>query len=156
MRFRARLLLLASIAGLPLPAHAQNRDVPYWASLRENEAHMRVGPSADYPIDWVYHRAQLPLKVIRIREGWRLVEDVDGTQGWIVARLLSPERTALVIGDGLAAMRDLPADNSSLKWNVEPGVVGKLGECEKNWCELDVGGRKGWVRDVRLWGEGEP
>jgi SH3-like domain-containing protein len=156
MRFRACLIVLATLTAIAAPAPAQNRDVPYWASLRADEVFMRVGPSADYPIDWVYHRAQLPVRVIRIREGWRLVEDVDGTQGWIVARLLSPERTALVIGDGLAAMRDLPAENASLKWNAEPGVVGKLGDCEKNWCELDVGGRKGWVRDTRLWGEGEP
>jgi len=156
MRFRAGLSILSLLLIFAAPGHAQQREVPYWASLRAEEVFMRVGPSADYPIDWVYHRAQLPVKVIRLREGWRLVEDMDGTQGWIVARLLSPDRTALVTGKDLAPMRDQPADNGALKWNAEPGVVGKLGACEAGWCEFDVGGRKGWIKQARLWGAGEP
>jgi SH3-like domain-containing protein len=156
MRFRACLTLLALPIAFAAPAAAQDREVPYWASLRANEVFMRVGPSGDYPIAWVYHRMQLPLKVIRIREGWRLVEDVDGTQGWIVARLLNPERTALVVGKGLAPMLDQPAEGGALKWNAEPGVVGRLGDCEKGWCEFDVAGRRGWISAARIWGDGEP
>lgn len=117
---------------------------------------MRVGPSRDYPIEWVYRRQGLPVKVIRVQEGWRLVSDPDGDQGWIVARLLDPQRTALVIGDGLAPIRENPAAGSLLKWNAEPGVVGKLGKCEQGWCEFDVAGRKGWIEQNRLWGAGEP
>ena len=61
-----------------------------------------------------------------------------------------------MVGEGLAAMREAPADNAGLKWNVEPGVVGKLGDCEAGWCEFNVGGRVGWVRQKRLWGAGKP
>lgn len=156
MRFRACLLALLPFIFLSAPAAAQDREVPYWASLRNDEVNMRVGPSTEYKIDWVYRRAQLPIKVVRLREGWRLVQDVDGTQGWIVARMLSPERTALVVGEGLVAMRAAPEAAATLKWNAEPGVVGKLGKCDVGWCELDVGGRKGWVEQARLWGAGEP
>lgn len=117
---------------------------------------MRVGPSEEYKIEWVYRRAHLPVKVVRVMEGWRLIRDADGAQGWVVARLLSPERTALVVGKGLASMRDGPSEGSALRWNVEPGVVGKLGDCEAGWCELMVDKRKGWVRQQRLWGAGEP
>jgi SH3-like domain-containing protein len=45
---------------------------------------------------------------------------------------------------------------AKLLWNVEPGVVGKLGDCSDGWCRLDVAGRKGWVAQQRLWGAGEP
>jgi SH3-like domain-containing protein len=155
MQFLARLLVPALLSLFASPAFAQDRETPYWASLRSNEVNMRVGPSEDYQISWVYHRDGLPLKVVRIREGWRLVRDPDGAQGWVVARLLSPDRTALVVGRGLAAMRDVPGGSGRLLWNAEPGVVGKLGSCEAGWCEFDVGGRKGWVRQVRLWGAGE-
>ncbi|ANU08113.1 SH3 domain-containing protein [Paraurantiacibacter namhicola] len=153
----SRLLfsLLAAIL-LTAPAAAQDREVPYWASLRADEVNMRVGPSADYPIDWVYKRQGLPVKVVRVMQGWRLVQDPDGTQGWIVARLLNPQRTAIVTGEGLAAMRAEPADTAKLMWNAEPGVVGKLGNCEDGWCLFDVSGREGWIEQDRLWGAGEP
>ncbi|HSG33728.1 MAG TPA: SH3 domain-containing protein [Sphingomonadaceae bacterium] len=156
MRFLRALLLLPLFLPSVSTLHAQEREVPYWASLRSDEVNMRVGPSGDYPIDWVYHRQFLPVKVIRTREGWRLVQDWEGTQGWMSASLLSPDRTALVIGEGLAAMRGSPDAQGALKWNAEPGVVGTLGKCENGWCEFDVGGRKGWVLQERLWGAGEP
>jgi SH3-like domain-containing protein len=156
MRFLARLALILVLAALAVPAAAQDRDVPYWASLRADEVNMRVGPSEDYQISWVYRRQGLPMKVVRLKEGWRLVRDPDGAQGWVVARLLSPERSALVVGQGPAAMRDDPSDDGELRWKLEPGVVGKLGKCENGWCELDVHGRKGWVKAERLWGAGEP
>jgi SH3-like domain-containing protein len=35
---------------------------------------MRVGPSEAYPIEWVYRRQGLPVKVVRVMQGWRLVE----------------------------------------------------------------------------------
>lgn len=157
MRFPLRLPAILLLSLLAMPASAQERETPYWATLRSDEVNMRAGPSEDYQIDWVYRRAGLPLKVVRLRQGWRLVRDPDGTQGWIVARLLSPDRGALVIGKGLAAIRDAPADNGKLLWNAEPGVVGKLGDCETGWCEFDAGsGHKGWVKQSRLWGAGDP
>lgn len=137
-------------------ARAQDREVPYWASMRFDEVNMRVGPSAEYPIDWVYKRKNLPIKVVRLREGWRLVQDAEGTQGWIAQSQLTPERGALVIGEGLVDLRESPDGASVLRWRAEPGVVGKLLRCQETWCEIDVGGRTGWVLAERLWGAGEP
>ncbi len=65
------LLLFAALSALAAPAIAQDREVPYWASIRASELNMRVGPSADYKIAWVYHRAGLPVRVLRVMEGWR-------------------------------------------------------------------------------------
>ena len=151
-----RRLLLVFTVFLALPAHAQDREVPYWASLRSDEVNMRVGPSESYPIDWVYHRVGLPVKVVRLYQGWRRVRDPDGAEGWIVARLLNPKRTAIVTGKGLAPMRAGASASATLRWNVEPGVVGTLGNCSEGWCQFDVGGRAGWIEQQRLWGAGEP
>ena len=150
-----RLLPLARIS-LGAPAAAQDREVPYWATLRAEEVNMRVGPSEAYPIEWVYRRPGLPVKVVRVNQGWRLVEDPDGERGWIVARLLDPDRGAIVVGDGLAEMRAAPENGAKVLWRAEPGVTGGLGDCEAGWCEFDVAGREGWVRAERLWGAGEP
>lgn len=150
-----RLMPLLALL-VAIPATAQERETPYWASIRAEEVNMRVGPSENYPVDWIYKRKGLPLKVVRVMQGWRLVVDPDGTQGWVFAALLSPERTALVIGDRLAPIRAEPSRSADLRWNAEPGVVGKLGDCEGDWCELDVEGRKGWIETWRIWGDGEP
>lgn len=151
----ALILLLGSVIALD-PARAQDREVPYWASLRYDEVRMRVGPSREYKIDWIYRRKGMPIKVLRVREGWRLVEDPEGGKGWIARSQLNPDRGAIVIGEGLADLRAEPDPASALQWRAEPGVVGKLGDCEEGWCEIDVAGRKGWVVQDRLWGAGEP
>lgn len=156
-----RILFLTAILsivmlGISTPVDAQQREVPYWATIKPDELNMRVGPSTEYKIDWVYRRAGLPIKVIRVAEGWRLIQDVDGAQGWVLSSFLSPRRSALVVGNGLAAIRDKPDASSKLKWNAEAGVVGYLGDCADGWCEFDVEGRAGWVQQDRLWGAGEP
>ena len=158
LRFFAVLalcVLLATVIVLA-PARAQDRETPYWASLRYDEVRMRVGPSQEYPIEWVYRRKGLPVKVIRVREGWRLVQDHEGDQGWIASSQLDPDKGAIVIGEGLAELRADHSGSSALQWRAEPGVVGKLLRCDEGWCEIDVTGRKGWVRQERLWGAGAP
>jgi SH3-like domain-containing protein len=151
-----RALALLAVLFCSMPAAAQQREVPYWAALRAGEVNMRVGPSADFPIEWVYHRQGLPVKVLRVMQGWRLVQDPDGARGWIIARLLTPDRGAIVVGDGLADLRKDPETGARVLWRAESGVVGALGQCESGWCEFAVGARRGWVRAERLWGSGEP
>jgi len=136
-------------------AQAQDRDVPYWATMRFGEVNMRVGPSREYKIKWVYKRKGLPIKVIRLREGWRLVEDHEGTRGWIAASQLSPALGALIIGEGVVELRQDSSASSSIRWRAEPGVVGELLRCRQSFCEIDVGGRSGWVASARLWGAEE-
>jgi SH3-like domain-containing protein len=149
-----RLLLLATIVALAAPARAADDDLPYWASLTADKVNMRVGPARDYAIAWVYRRKHLPLKVVRLHEGWRLVEDPEGTRGWVLARFLSRKRTAIVAG-GVAELRERPG-GGKLMWRAEPGVVGTIGECRDGWCKLDADGRKAWVKAAAIWGEGEP
>ncbi|MEM6477146.1 MAG: SH3 domain-containing protein [Pseudomonadota bacterium] len=157
-RFLISLGACLSLAAIMVfaPASAQDREVPYWASTKFNEVNMRVGPSGEYPIEWVYQRKGLPMKVVRIREGWWLVQDPDGTQGWVARSQLTYKRGALIIGEGLVDLREEPASSSTLRWRAEPGVVGELLRCRETWCEIDVGGRSGWVQAVRLFGAGEP
>lgn len=149
------LFMMALAAGLGLPQaalRAQDRALPYWATLRYDEVRMRVGPSGEYPIAWVYKRKGLPVKVVRVREGWRLVEDHEGEQGWIASSQLDPARGVLVNGAGLADLRAAPSDAAALKWRAQPGVVARLLRCRDVWCEVDIGGRKGWISAGRLWG----
>ena len=155
-----RLTALSAIALLAAPAAAQDRDVPYWASIRSEELNMRVGPSEDFRIAWVYRRQGLPVKVVRLMEGWRLVEDPDGAKGWVVARFLNPDRSALVIGKSPVDMRDAPGGEGRLLWKIAPGNVGMLRDCEDGCCEIAIIGHDaaytGWIEQTHLWGTDDP
>ncbi|MEQ1540621.1 MAG: SH3 domain-containing protein [Novosphingobium sp.] len=152
-RLLAPILAMLMMAG---PARAEDARTPYWASIRAGEVNMRAGPGEDYRINWVYHRPQLPIKVLRTMQGWRLVQDPDGVQGWMLARFLTRERSAIVRGKGLADMRDDGTAAAGLLWRVEPGVVVRLGDCGEGWCAVTIEGRRGFIEQVRLWGAGEP
>ncbi len=146
------------LAGLAVaaPADADIANTPYWASIRPEEVNLRVGPGEDYRISWVYHRPHLPLKVLRVKDGWRLVVDSAGNRGWMMARFLTRQRGAVVTGKDLAEMREKGENGARLLWRVQPGVVGQLGDCEDKWCAFSIGVRNGFVRQDRLWGAGEP
>lgn len=150
-----RRLILAALL-LATPATAQEVKTPYWASIRPDEVNMRVGPGEDYRIAWVYRRKGLPLKVLRLKEGWRLVQDPDGAQGWMHQRFLTRERMVYVKAKAPTPMREEATDGAKLLWKLAPGVVAKLGECDAGWCEVSLGQRKGYVAQAQLFGAGEP
>ncbi len=152
----AGISAIAAIFGISSPATAQEPEVPYWAALDASEVNMRTGPSQNFPIEWVYKREGLPLKVVRTMQGWRYVQDPDGEEGWILGRLLTRTRGAIVTGEGTAEIRELPQTDAPLSWYVEPDVVGKLGDCTEGWCQFDTDGHAGWILEERLWGTGEP
>lgn len=146
----------AVLSALPLvtPLAAQSGDpqLPYWASISVDHARMRKGPSQDVPVIWEYRRKDLPVKVVARHENWRKVEDPDGTQGWMAARLLSRTRTAIVTG-AIRPMRATADDSAAISYRAEPGVVGRISECQNGWCQFDVTGRKGWIRTEHIWGD---
>ncbi len=146
------IVLIAISMIAPSIANAQSRTVPYWATIRTEQLNMRVGPSRQYKIQWVFQRRGLPVKIVRVVEAWRLIEDAEGAQGWVTANLLSSDRGGLVTGQAPAEMRDAPSPGGRLKWMLEPGVVGVLGACTDGWCAFDVRGHTGFVVQSRLFG----
>ena len=151
---RFALALMVTLAGLSMTAaEAQKeRKTPYWASISASEAMMRTGPGRNYPATWKYVRADLPIKVVRVYPEWRKIEDPGGTTGWMLQGLLSDTRTALVTGGEARPMHESPDSASPVRYRAEPGVVGRLRSCAGGWCQLDVGGRQGYIRTEHIWG----
>jgi SH3-like domain-containing protein len=154
----SQLSLAATLAGAavaPVQA-ASDPGFPSWRSLRDPVVNMRVGPGEDYAIRFVYHRQNLPIKVLRLYQGWYLVEDPDGARGWMNARFVNRTPTALIRGKGPVEMHAGPAQGSPLLWKLAPGNVGRVGPCQQGWCEFTLEARKGFVPQDRLWGAGTP
>lgn len=144
------LLIGATMVGAA--AEAQERKVPYWASIATGDALMRTGPERTYPATWRYRRRDLPIQVVQVYGNWRRIREQDGSEGWMLATLLSAQRTAVVTGTGPAAMHADPSSGSALAWRAQPGVVGRISQCSSGWCLFDVDSKKGFIQIDRIWG----
>lgn len=144
------MALAALIAGAAALA-ASERPVPYWASIAAGDALMRAGPGREFPAVWRYRRADLPIQVVQIHQSWRKIREIDGTEGWMAAALLSAQRTAMVTGE-VRPLRSAPDQAARIVWRVEPGVVGRVSHCAAGWCEFGVGGRGGYIQTAHVWG----
>jgi SH3-like domain-containing protein len=154
MRKALALTIYAIIGALSAPGAVaqEKRETPYWASISSGQARMRTGPGENYPVIWLYQRADLPIKVLEVYPSWRKIQDPDGASGWMRVSLLSERRTAIVRGTEPRPLRETPQANARVLFRAEPGVVGRLSECANNWCRFDVGGRGGFISTDHVWG----
>ena len=137
---------------LAAPAAAQDKQPPYWASIASGQAMTRTGPAKTYPGIWLYQRRELPVRVVKKFESWRLIQDPDGAEGWMLATLLSDRRTGLVKAGDARPIHAKPDAKSPVRYRAEPGVVGRIEDCEGGWCRFIVGKRSGFIRAGDLWG----
>ena len=125
--------------------------IPRFVSLDASTGNARRGPSRSHRIDWVFQRRGMPMMVVAEHGHWRRVVDRDGAGGWMHYALLSGARSAIVEVD-LVELRHRPSADGSPRAQVERGVIGRLAECQIEWCLMEVGGYSGWVPKTAIWG----
>jgi len=129
----------------------ETKATPHFASLRAEKVYLRSGPSADFPIQWVFVRRGLPVEILATFDIWRKIRDSDGTIGWVNQQMLTGRRSVLVAG----AVRDMHGEanaTSEIVAQLEPGVVAAVSKCDPAWCEVKAGGYKGWLKRDQVWG----
>lgn len=133
-----------AVTGLPLPR---------WVALRSADVNMRTGPGMRYPVEWQYHRRNLPVKLEREFEVWRLVEDQDGVKGWVHQANLTSSRGFVLKGPE-QVLRARPSDSAGPVALIKPGVLGRITSCgaTASWCQVRAGGYSGWLKRATLWG----
>ena len=154
MVFRGAIAALLIVA-VAEPAAAQEKKPPYWASIASGQAMMRTGPARNYPGTWLYRRRDLPVRVLKTYPNWRLIEDPDGTRGWMLVTLLSDRRTAIVKPGDPRPIRVEPNDGATVRYLAEHGVVGRIDHCANGWCHIEIGKRDGFIRTSDIWGVAE-
>ena len=154
MSLRGALTALLLIA-VAAPAAAQEKQPPYWASIASGQAMTRTGPGKTYPGVWLYQRRDLPVRVVKKYENWRLIQDPDGAQGWMLVTLLSDRRTAVVKKGEPRPVRTDASEGARVRYMAAPGVVGRIDKCSEGWCRIAIGKREGYVRTSDIWGVGE-
>jgi SH3-like domain-containing protein len=130
-----------------------NLPLPRWAALRADDVNLRVGPGMNFPIEWQYHRRDLPVQILRELEVWRLIEDQDGVKGWVHSATLTGRRS-FVIKSLEATLRAAAADEAAPVARLKPGVVGRIRACAAGaaWCEVQVADYRGWLRRDEFFG----
>jgi SH3-like domain-containing protein len=151
VRIFATLLLLT----LSASALAQDKQPPYWASIASGQAMTHTGPGRNYPNVWLYQRRDLPVRVVKKYQTWRLIQDPDGAQGWMLVTLLSDHRSAIVKKGEPRSIRVEPADGAKVRYMAESGVVGRVSKCRDGWCRIEIGKRDGYIRIADIWGVDE-
>ena len=133
-----------SVTGMPMPR---------WASLKADEVNLRSGPGTRYPIEWVYHRVNLPVQIEREFEVWRLIEDQDGVKGWVHQATLTGRRSFVVKGDE-QVLRRTASTTAAAVARLKPGVIGQIRSCDgkTEWCEVQVNDYRGFLRRGDLYG----
>jgi len=147
-----RWLMVFALLLVAAPAIAQDKTPPYWASIASGEAMIRTGPGRNYPGTWLYKRRDLPVRVLRIYQSWRLIEDPDGTRGWMLVTLLSDRRTAIVRPGTDRDVHTKPDAGAPVRYRMEAGVVGRIDECSATWCRIENGNRRGFIERSALYG----
>ena len=135
-------------SGLPLPR---------FVSLKSGRVNSRIGPGVNYPVDWLYLKPGLPMEIIQEFDNWRRVRDADGSEGWINQSLLSGKRTGIAAPwqrgkDTQIHLLDEPDRDARAIAVIEPGVVGKINQCNGDWCEMTFDGHTGWIGQSLVWG----
>ncbi len=148
------------VAVAPAPPPAAPAEAPkppdpkqaiHFASLRAEKVNLRSGPSADFPIQWVYVRRGLPVEVVASFDIWRKIRDSEGTEGWVNQQMLTGHRSVLVSGS-VRDLRHEPKPDADIVAKLEVGVVAAISKCDPVWCEVKAGGYKGWLMRDEVWG----
>ena len=137
---------------LIIPINLYSRDftfTPKYASIKKEKAYSRHNASFDAPLEWIYQKKNLPILIIRERDNWREIRDIDGDISWIHVSMISNKRTFINREDqNLLKYKN----NNIVNAIVKKGVVGKIINCDEIFCKVKIKNNKGWVEKKYLWG----
>jgi len=119
-------------------------------SLKKNKTNIRYGPGLDYPIKYIYRKANLPVKQIDKKENWRRVVFLDNNSGWIHWSQLKPSNSFIVIEEKILFKK--PSNFSEPLAKLEKGRLLVFKKCERDWCSITTANYKGWVKIENIWG----
>lgn len=127
--------------------------VPRFVSLRSDEVNVRAGPGFQYPVNWVYQRAGLPVEIIGEFHVWRQILTPDGGTGWVHEATIRARRGFYITAPQVA-MRDGPSVSAGVVAYLTQGVSGELLRCDKGaaFCKVRQDHRNGYLARGDFWG----
>ena len=121
-------------------------------SLKNNKVYVRVGPSKEYPIKFIYKKKYLPLEVLDKSETWRKIKDFENNSGWIHISQLSKKKSAINTNNN-SLLYKKPTIFSQPIAKLEIGRLVLIKKCKEEWCKITSGDFSGWIFKDSLWGK---
>ena len=122
----------------------------YFVSLKYNKVHVRIGPSLNSPIKYIYKKKYLPVKVIDKKEHFRRIIDHKKNSGWIHISQLKKSKSLITTSEKILFKK--PTKYSEPLVKLAEGRLLIFNKCEKNWCNIKSGQYSGWVDKNNIWG----
>tara|TARA_B100001057_G_scaffold494939_1_gene592689 strand:- start:1333 stop:1776 length:444 start_codon:yes stop_codon:yes gene_type:complete len=119
-------------------------------SLKKNKVNVRYGPSLESPVKFIYKKINLPIKQIDKKENWRRIIDLKNNSGWIHWSQLKPVNSIIPLEEKI--LFNKPSNFSKPLAKIQKGRVLVLQKCEENWCRVESGDFKGWIKLNNVWG----
>ena len=119
-------------------------------SLKKNKVNVRYGPGFEYPIKYIYKKINLPIKQIDKKENFRRIIDLKNNSGWIHVSQLKKVNSIIPKTDKILFSK--PTYFSKPLAKIEKGRVLLVQNCDNNWCKVETGSFKGWIKIENSWG----
>ena len=119
-------------------------------SLKKDKVNVRYGPSLESPVKFIYKKINLPIKQIDKKENWRRIIDLKNNSGWIHWSQLKPVNSIIPLEEKI--LFNKPSNFSKPLAKIQKGRVLVLQKCEENWCRVESGDFKGWIKLNNVWG----
>ena len=119
-------------------------------SLKKNKTNVRYGPSLDYPINYIYRKVNLPVKLIDKKENMRRVIFLDNNSGWIHRSQLKESKSIIILEEKILFKK--PSNFSRPVARLEKGRLLVIKECKDDWCNIRTDKYKGWIKTKNVWG----
>ena len=119
-------------------------------SLKKNKVNVRYGPGFEYPIKYIYKKINLPIKQIDKKENFRRIIDLKNNSGWIHVSQLKKINSIIPKKDKILFSK--PTNFSKPLAKIEKGRVLLVQNCDNNWCKVETGSFKGWIKIENSWG----
>jgi len=126
------------------------KPVPRFETLRYSEVNGRAGPSLEHPVRWRYQREGLPVLIVKESQDWRRVQDPDGEEVWMHARMLRAAKFGMAQSE-LKLYQTASATSQPIA-QLEAGVMVTLLDRQDDWVRVSVDGHRGWALQSAIWG----
>ena len=122
----------------------------YFMMLKYSKVNVRLGPSRDYPVKFIYKKAFLPVKVIDKKENFRKIIDHKKNSGWIHISQLKKSNSFIILSDKI--LFEKSTINSEPLINLQSGRLLLVKKCKKKWCQVSTDKYTGWIEANDIFG----